>query len=88
MGPNIAIIFGSGLGQLIKDVVGTFKLAPEKSGDKRKERTIYDIRQRSNTSGFIKSITFIIVRYYQRNSLDISEWFEEREPREVGSRSR
>ena len=33
MGLNIATIFGSGLGQMIKDVVGTFKLSPEKQAD-------------------------------------------------------
>ena len=33
MGLNIATIFGSGLGQLIKDVVGTFKLSPEKQAE-------------------------------------------------------
>ena len=33
MGLNIATILGSGLGQLIKDVVGTFKLSPEKQAE-------------------------------------------------------
>ena len=33
MGFNIASILGSGLGQLIKDVVGAFKLPPEKQAE-------------------------------------------------------
>jgi hypothetical protein len=33
MGLNIASILGSGLGELVKDVVGTFKLAPEKKAE-------------------------------------------------------
>jgi hypothetical protein len=33
MGLNIATILGSGLGQLIQDVVGTFKLSPEKQSE-------------------------------------------------------
>ena len=33
MGLNIASILGSGLGQLIKDVVGAFKLSPEKQAE-------------------------------------------------------
>jgi hypothetical protein len=33
MGLNIATILGGGLGQLVKDVVGTFKLSPEKQAE-------------------------------------------------------
>ena len=33
MGLNIATILGSGLGQLIKDVVGSFKLSPERQAE-------------------------------------------------------
>jgi hypothetical protein len=33
MGFNITSILGSGLGEVIKDVVGTFKLAPEKKAE-------------------------------------------------------
>jgi hypothetical protein len=33
MGLNIATILGSGLGQMIKDVVGAFKLSPEKQAE-------------------------------------------------------
>ena len=33
MGLNIATILGSGLGQMIKDVVGAFKLSPDKQAE-------------------------------------------------------
>jgi hypothetical protein len=33
MGLNIATILGDGLGQLVKDVVGSFKLSPEKKAE-------------------------------------------------------